>query len=132
MENINKNRLFIASCVALLVTAMTFAIRARLETVFGPEGVGLTLEQIGYAFAPAFWGFTLAMLFGGPLVDFLGIKKITWLAFIFQGIGIVWTIFANDMTSLFIATLFVGIGNGMVEAALNPIVASMDIENKTR
>jgi len=70
MENINKNRLFIASCVALLVTAMTFAIRARLETVFGPEGVGLTLEQIGYAFTPAFWGFTLAMLFGGPLFMF--------------------------------------------------------------
>lgn len=132
MENINKNRLFIASCVALLVTAMTFAIRARLETVFGPEGVGLTLEQIGYAFAPAFWGFTLAMFFGGPLVDFLGIKKITWIAFITHAIGITWTIFASDQTSLFLATLFVGIGNGMVEAALNPMIASMYTENKTK
>ena len=132
MENINKNRLFIASCVALLVTAMTFAIRARLETVFGPEGVGLTLEQIGYAFTPAFWGFTLAMLFGGPLVDFLGIKKITWIAFVTHAIGIVWTILAKDMTSLFIATLFVGIGNGFVEAALNPMIASMYPKSKTK
>jgi len=132
MENVNKNRLFIGSCVALLVTAMTFAIRARLETVFGPEGVGLTLEQIGYAFTPAFWGFTLAMLFGGPLVDFLGIKKITWIAFITHAIGIVWTILANDMTSLFIATLFVGIGNGFVEAALNPMIASMYPKSKTK
>lgn len=132
MENINKNRLFIASCMALLVTSMTFAIRARLETVFGPEGVGLTLEQIGYAFTPAFWGFTLAMIIGGPLVDSLGIKKITWIAFITHAIGIVWTIFATDMTSLFIATLFVGIGNGMVEAALNPMIASMYPENKTK
>ncbi len=132
MENINKNRLFIASCVALLVTAMTFAIRARLETVFGPEGVGLTLEQIGYAFAPAFWGFTLAMFFGGPLVDFLGIKKITWIAFVTHAIGIVWTILAKDQTSLFLATLFVGIGNGMVEAALNPMIASMYTKNKTK
>jgi len=132
MDTINKNRLFIASCVALLVTAMTFAIRARLETVFGPEGVGLTLEQIGYAFAPAFWGFTLAMFFGGPLVDFLGIKKITWIAFITHAIGIVWTILANDQTSLFLATLFVGIGNGMVEAALNPMIASMYTDNKTK
>ncbi|GAL64082.1 hypothetical protein [Algibacter lectus] len=40
MENINKKRLFLASCLALITTAMTFAIRARLETVFGPEGVG--------------------------------------------------------------------------------------------
>jgi MFS family permease len=132
MDTINKNRLFIASCMALLVTAMTFAIRARLETVFGPEGVGLTLEQIGYAFGPAFWGFTLAMIIGGPLVDTLGIKKITWIAFIMHAIGIVWTIMAKDMTSLFTATMFVGIGNGMVEAALNPMIASMYSNNKTK
>ncbi|WP_411029560.1 MFS transporter [Spongiimicrobium sp. 3-5] len=132
MNEINKNRLFIASCMALLVTAMTFAIRARLETVFGPEGVGLTLEQIGYAFTPAFWGFTLAMIIGGPLVDSLGIKKITWIAFIMHAIGIIWTIMARDMTSLFLATMFVGIGNGMVEAALNPMIASMYPKEKTK
>ncbi len=132
MEQINKNRLFIASCMALLVTAMTFAIRARLETVFGPEGVGLTLEQIGYAFGPAFWGFTAAMVVGGPLVDSLGIRKITWIAFITHAIGITWTMLAKDMSSLFTATLFVGIGNGMVEAALNPMIASMYTKNKTK
>lgn len=133
METINRNRLFYASCFALIVTAMTFAIRARLETVFGPGegGMGLTLEQIGWAFTPAFWGFTLAMVIGGPLVDALGMKKITWLAFITHTIGIVLTIMASDMTSLFIATLFVGIGNGMVEAACNPLVASMYPKEKT-
>ncbi|MCB4798581.1 MFS transporter [Neotamlana laminarinivorans] len=132
MKKINKSRLFLASCLALITTAMTFAIRARLETVFGPEGVGLTLEQIGYAFTPAFFGFTLAMVFGGSLVDFLGIKKITWMAFIAHSIGIVWTIMAGSMTSLFLATLFVGIGNGMVEAALNPLIASMYSTEKTK
>ena len=132
MENINKNRLFLASCLALITTAMTFAIRARLETVFGPEGVGLTLEQIGYAFAPAFFGFTIAMIIGGPLVDLLGIKKITWMAFITHAVGIVLTLLAESMTSLFIATLFIGIGNGFVEAALNPMVASMYPEEKTK
>ena len=132
MENINKKRLFFASCMALLVTAMTFAIRARLETVFGPEGVGLTLEQIGYAFGPAFYGFTIAMIIGGPLVDTLGIKKITGAAFIMHAIGIIWTIMATDMTSLFTATLFVGIGNGLIEAALNPMIASMYPKNKTK
>lgn len=132
MENVNKNRLFLASCLALITTAMTFAIRARLETVFGPEGVGLTLEQLGYAFAPAFFGFTIAMIIGGPLVDLLGIKKITWIAFITHAIGIVLTIMADSMTSLFIATLFVGIGNGFVEAALNPMIASMYTNEKTK
>ncbi len=129
---INKSRLFLASCVALIVTSMTFAIRARLETVFGPEGTGLTLEQIGIAFTPAFWGFTLAMIIGGPLVDSLGIKKITWLAFITHAVGIVLTLLASSMVSLFIATLFIGIGNGMVEAALNPMIASMYPNEKTK
>ena len=132
MEIVNKQRLFLASCMALIVTAMTFAIRARLETVFGPEGVGLTLEQIGYAFTPAFWGFTLAMLIGGPLVDALGMKKIVWFAFATHAVGIVLTLMAGSMTSLFIATLFVGIGNGMVEAACNPLVASMYPQQKTK
>ena len=134
METINRNRLFNASCFALIVTAMTFAIRARLETVFGPEegGMGLTLEQIGWAFTPAFWGFTLAMIIGGPLVDALGMKKITWVAFITHTIGIILTIMASSMTSLFIATLFVGIGNGMVEATCNPLVASMYPKEKTK
>lgn len=132
MENINKTKLFLASCLALITTSMTFAIRARLETVFGPEGIGLTLEQLGYAFAPAFFGFTIAMIVGGPLVDLLGIKKITWIAFFTHIIGIVLTLMADSMTSLFIATLFVGIGNGMVEAALNPLVASMYPDNKTK
>ena len=75
MQANNQPRLFMASCISLLLTAMTFAIRARLETVFGPAGIGLTLEQIGYAFMPAFWGFTLAMILGGPLVDYIGLKK---------------------------------------------------------
>jgi MFS family permease len=132
MESINKNKLFLGSCLALITTAMTFAIRARLETVFGEDGVGLSLEQIGYAFAPAFFGFTIAMIVGGPLVDFLGIKKITWIAFFTHAIGIVLTIMADSMTSLFVATLFVGIGNGFVEAALNPLVTSMYSKDKIK
>jgi MFS family permease len=132
METINKTRLFNASCIALIATAMTFAIRARLETVFGPDGVGLTLEQIGYAFTPAFWGFTLAMIIGGPLVDALGMRKITWVAFITHALGIVLTLFATNLASLFVATLFIGIGNGMVEAACNPLVASMFPKQKTK
>jgi MFS family permease len=110
---------------------MAFAIRARLETVFGPAGVGLTLEQVGYAFMPPFWGFTLAMIAGGPVVDYLGMKKGMWIAFVLHAIGIVATLFATDLTSLFLATVFMGLGNGMVEAVCNSLVASMYPRQKT-
>lgn len=132
MDQINERRLFIASCIALVLTAMTFAIRARLETVFGPAGVGLTLEQIGYAFMPAFWGFTLAMMVGGPIVDYLGMKRGMWIAFVFHAAGIVATLFATDLVSLFSATVLMGMGNGMVEAVCNPLVASMYPRQKAK
>lgn len=132
MENINRNRLFIASCIALLLAGLSFAVRVRLETVFGPEGVGLTLEQIGYALGPAFWGYTLAVVIGGPLVDTIGIKKIIWIGFILHIIGIVWAILAGDMTALFLSTLFMGLANGLFESALNPLMASMYPTEKTK
>ena len=132
MHQYNQNRLFAASCISLLLTAMTFAIRVRLETVFGPDGMGLSLEQIGYAFMPAFWGFTLAIILGGQLVDNIGMKKGMWLAFICHAIGITLTLTAYDFSSLFIATIVMGLGNGMVEAVCNPLVASMYPLDKTK
>ena len=133
MENqINSKRLFLASSIALIVTAMSFALRARLETVFGPNGYGLTQEEIGWAFAPAFWGFTLAMIIGGPLVDYLGIKRIIWAAFFFHTIGIIGTLIARDFWALFLGTLAIGIGNGLVEASLNPMIASMFPNDKIK
>ena len=132
MSQIKEQRLFVASCIALVLTAMTFAIRARLETVFGPAGVGLTLEQIGYAFMPAFWGFTIAMIVGGPIVDYLGMKKGMWIAFVLHAAGIIATLVATDLTSLFFATVLMGLGNGMVEAVCNPLVASMYPQQKTK
>ena len=37
MQNVNKSRLFNASCIALTVTAMTFAIRAGILTQLGTD-----------------------------------------------------------------------------------------------
>lgn len=128
----DAGRLFLASCIALVVTSMTFAIRAHLETVFGPQGAyGLTLEQIGIAFGPAFYGFTLAMVVGGPLVDSLGMKRIMQGAFVMHAVGIVVTLMARDFTMLFIGTFAIGIGNGFVEAVCNPLVASLYPDRKT-
>lgn len=131
MENVNTKRLFIASCLALLVTSLTFAIRAKIEGVFSLD-YGLTKEQIGYAFGPAFWGFTIAMFFGGFVIDIVKTKRIIWLAFGMHFIGIVLLLMAKDMMSLFIANVFIGLGNGSVEAACNPLIASMFPGKKTK
>jgi len=128
--SIQTNKLFLASRIALIVTAMTFAFRAALEGVWGNE-FHLTKEQVGWVFAPAFWGFTLAMIFGGPLCDIIGMKKLLVIAFICHLAGIITYLISKDATMLFVGTVFIGIANGMVEAACNPLVVSLYPENKT-
>lgn len=128
---INSSRLFTASCLALLVTSLTFAIRAKIEGVFS-SNYGLTSEEIGWAFGPAFWGFTVAMYLGGLIIDAVKTKNIVWLAFSAHLIGLVLLLFAKDKTMLFISNVFIGFGNGSVEAACNPLIASIYPNEKTR
>src|SRR5579871_1358348 len=84
--------LFCISCMALVTTAMSFAIRGdimgELEHVFN-----LTKTQIGWISGAAFWGFGLAMLFGGTLCDVLGMGTLLRLAAAGHIGGIVLTLF---------------------------------------
>jgi len=127
---IQKKQLFFAARIALIFTAMTFAFRASLEGVWG-EAFHLSKEQIGWIFSPAFWGFTLAMVFGGPLCDVIGMKRLLGLAFIGHVAGVIIYLVAKDATMLFWGTVCIGIGNGMVEAACNPLAVTLFPDNKT-
>ena len=129
MSTIKRNQLFVASCLALLVTSLSFGIRAGLLNTWSHE-FGLTQEEIGIITSTAFWGFPLAIFIGGVLVDIIGMKKLLIAAFIFHAVGIFLTIIASGFWPLFISTLLIGMGNGTVEAACNPLVASLYPTNK--
>jgi fucose permease len=131
METIKKTQLFNASCVALVVTALAFATRGSFVEAWATE-FNLTHTQVGWIIGTAFWGFTLAMVFGGPLVDIIGLGRIISIAFFCHVAGIVLTIIATGFWSLFISTLLIGVANGSVEAACNPLITSMYTDQKTR
>ena len=131
MDTIKKTLLFNASCVALVVTALAFATRGSFVEAWAGE-FNLTHTQVGWIVGTAFWGFTLAMIFGGPLVDIIGLGRIISVAFFCHVVGIVLTIIATGFWTLFISTLFIGIANGSVEAACNPLITSMYTDEKTR
>jgi MFS family permease len=126
----NERRLFQASCVALIATAMSFAIRGDimgdLETVFS-----LTKTELGWIAGAAFWGFGLAIFFGGPLCDILGMGNLLRLAAAGHIGGTLLTIVAPNFQALFLATVIIGIANGLIEAAVNPLVATIYPNNKT-
>ncbi|MEA5459169.1 MFS transporter [Arcicella sp. LKC2W] len=121
---INRDKLFLGSCFALITTAMAFGIRAGVLTQLGVE-FNLTSQELGYVNQMAFLGFPIAMIIGGPLYNALGPKKIIWVAFATHVLGLVMTIFSGGFWTLLISTFFVGFGNGTVEAACNPMISDM-------
>ncbi len=126
-----REQLFWASCISLIVTAMSFAIRAgimgKLEAQFS-----LTKEQLGIISSTAFWGFAITTVIGGWLCDVVGMGKLLTLAFIGHAVGIAMTVFATGFNMLFLGTLAFGLANGFVEAACNPLIATLYPEQKVK
>lgn len=121
-QPINPNRLFLASCFALITTAFSFSIRAGILTQLGTE-LNLDPVQLGTINSMWFLGFPIAMILGGIFYAKIGPKLIMQIAFVAHTIGILTTIYASSYNVLLISTLLIGIGNGCTEAACNPMIA---------
>ena len=139
VSDVQRRRLFIASCIALVATAMTFAIRGDIMPALRDQ-FGLTNEELGTAAGAWAVGFTVSIFIGGQLVDFLGMGRVLTLAFVAHLAGILLTIFTAGIAGatsispfwlLFTSTLGVGLGNGLVEAAVNPLTATIYPDQKT-
>ncbi len=129
-QHINHNKLFIASCLALTVTAMTFAIRAGILGQLGQD-FALSDTQLGWINAMAFLGFPIATMLGGLLYNFLGAKKLVIIAFIGHLVGLALTMSADGFWALLISSFCIGFANGAVEAGCNPLIADIYHSNKT-
>ncbi len=121
---INRSRLFLASCFALITTAFSFSIRAGILPQLGTE-FGLTAEQLGFINSMWFLGFPISMIVGGLVYHTVGPRIIMTVAFVAHTLGILLTIYSGGYTGLLVSTLLIGIGNGCTEAACNPMIADM-------
>jgi len=87
-------------------------------------------QYLGHISGVAFFSFGLAIIFGGPLVDLLGMGNLLRLAALCHIGGALMTIFAPSFWVVLIATLVVGAGNGLVEAVCNPLIATIYPDEK--
>lgn len=124
-----RSQLFHGSSVALIATALCFAIRGDVLDAQAAD-FALTKEEIGWTASTAFWGFTVAMILGGPLCDRVGMKPLLGAAFLMHLAGVLGTALSQGFWSLYGATLAIGIANGFVEAAINPLAATLYPEKK--
>jgi len=126
----NKNRLFIASALSLFVTAVAFGARSGHLIPWMNE-FNLTAVQAGWIASAFLWGITVSVLLFGLLVETWGTAKVITVLFVAQLAGIILTVFATGFWSLFCATLFIGVANGCVNAACNPLVTNLYPNEKT-
>ena len=139
----NPRKLFVASCISLVTTSMVFSIRGDVVDALSAD-FHITKDQMGDILSPAFWGFTLSIIFGGSLVDFLGMRNLLRLSGVGYIIAVlmillsprpagpVSSIFSESGTIiLYAAMLLMGLSQGLVEAVINPLVATIYSEDKT-
>jgi len=95
------------------------------------ETFDFTNKQLGVMAQMAFLGFPLSMIVGGLIYPKVGPKPLMWVAFAAHLIGLVLTIVSTSFTPFLISTFLIGIANGAVEAACNPLIADMYTNNRT-
>ena len=93
----NKQKLFVASCLSIATASMVFAIRGD---VAGPlsQAFHITNEQMGLVFSPAFWAFTIAIFISGNLVDIVGMRQLHILSAAGFIVGVALIVFAPHPT----------------------------------
>jgi MFS family permease len=143
----HRRWLFVASCIALVTSAFTFQVRGEILQEMG-DAFRLSQENKGAIEGAVFLGMAISMVVGGFICDLLGMKRIMWLAFFCHLIGVAGTIFAPWFVGdtpkvqlplggeatfwwLYLASLFMGFGNGMTETGINPLAATLYPDRKT-
>lgn len=127
----NKRRLFVGSCFALVATSVCFGVVGAIMGALKEQFV-LSNEQVGWIGGAALWGFTISIFVLGPLCDVLGMRNLLRFAMLCHAAGTLLMIFATGFWTLFFGALILALGNGTVEAACNPLVATVYADQKTK
>jgi fucose permease len=140
----NKQKLFIASCLSIGTAAMVFAIRGDVAPSL-TAAFQITNEQMGTIFSPAFWAFTIAIFISGNLVDVVGMRILHMLSALGFILGVSLIIIAprpdvpvaslldHPGTMLLYAGFFLfGLSHGLVEGVINPLMATIYADEKTK
>jgi MFS family permease len=139
----NANRLLWAGFTAILAAGVGFAIRGGILNDWSLQ-FGFTMAELGQITGGGLTGFGLVILIGGLLADKLGYGKLVMLAFLCHALSAVLTFAATGAFGtgdaagkaaaykcLFWGMFLFSIGNGILEAVLNPLIATLYPSNRT-
>ncbi len=123
--------LFWTCFTALVATSFGFIIRAN---IIGDLGVAFNLSetQKGEILGVGLWPFALSIILFSLVIDRIGYGRALSFAFLCHVLSAVITIFATGYQMLYWGTFLLAIGNGAVEAVINPVVATVYSKEKTK
>ncbi len=136
---IRRFRLFLGCFLALVATSVGFAIRADLLEVWG-QLFNLSEEQKGTIQGAGLYPFAISIILFSLIVDRIGYGLSMVFAFLFHVGSVVLTLatpaVAGDNAQVAYGMIYAGtflfsLGNGIVEAVINPVVATIYERNKT-
>lgn len=126
-----KKLLFWGCFMAIVASAFGFVFRAFIMADWGVQ-FGLSKTEQGEIFGVGFWPFGISIVLFSLIIDKIGYKKSMVFGFICHVLSVIITIMANGYWMLYFGTFLFALGNGAVEAVINPVVATMYPKEKTK
>ena len=132
--------LFWGCFIALIATAFGFIVRTQVIDDWGSYW-SLSKTQKGEIFGVGLWPFAISIVLFSLIIDRIGYGKAMVFAFICHVVSAIITIYAVTIPAaessraywtLYIGTFIVALGNGTVEAVINPVVATLFNRDKTK
>ncbi|MEM9017100.1 MAG: MFS transporter [Verrucomicrobiota bacterium] len=131
MTESEKKKLFWACFVALVATSFVFGVRSTLIGSLGKE-FDLSQTQIGQILGVGLWPFAFSIILFSLIIDKIGYKTAAFFAVACHLVSIIWTLNADSYSDLYWSTFIVAIGNGTVEAFINPVTATIYPKEKSK
>src|SRR3954469_15791165 len=137
----NAKRLLWAGFMAILAAGVGFSIRAGILGDWGTQ-FGFTQTDLGQITGGGLVGFGVIILLGALIADAIGYGKLMIFAFVMHFLSAIITLAATPIFKatgnkeaaywcLYVGMFMFAIGNGMAEAVVNPLVATLFPKNKT-
>lgn len=132
--------LFWGCFIALIATAFGFIVRTQVMDAWATE-FQFNRTQRGELFGVGLWPFAISIILFSLVIDKIGYGRAMVFAFVCHVSSALVTIFATELSGgdpkkaywiLYFATFVVALGNGTVEAVINPVVATIFRREKTK
>jgi fucose permease len=137
-QEINSKWLFKASFVALIATSFAFVTRFAVLADWGRQ-FNLSSTQMGEIGGAGVWPFAISIILFSLVIDKIGYGTAMVFAFVchiaYGVMAVFWAPNASPEQAyaiLFWASVILALGNGTVEAVINPVVATMFDREKTK